>query len=74
MITKTEVQNDFIRVTLDSGVTVDMAFHNPHYIHMSFSGIKDGITAGPFHNHPELNSAKLANYLDVSYIPTKEPR
>jgi ribosomal protein S27E len=69
MITKTEITNGAITLTLKNGVTVQLAC-NPGYLHLSFSGISEGIKATPFaHQQEGLPELKLANYVDIVYKP-----
>lgn len=70
-ISKLEATDGSVVITLANGVTVNLST-NPGYLHLHFSGIKGRLSASAFHNQPEIPSLDLANYLDVTYTPSRE--
>jgi hypothetical protein len=76
-ITKTEVTSSEVSITLANGVTIHLS-SNPGYLHIDFSGIKELpeghlLKASGYHHAPKgLPSLPLANYVDISYLPSRE--
>jgi hypothetical protein len=57
-----------VRITLADGVTIDIS-PNRGFLHLSFSGIREGVTASRFAKRADCGPVlKYANYLDIEYV------
>lgn len=75
-IDKTETTSREVTIHLSNGVKVDVVSH-AGYLHIHFSGIKDGVVAGLFHHLPPdsgVPTLQLPNHLDVSYEARDDER